>query len=26
VYAACYEDFDARKAAEAIMSRSLKSE
>jgi glycerol-3-phosphate dehydrogenase (NAD(P)+) len=26
VYAACYEDFDARKAAEAMMSRSLKSE
>lgn len=26
VYAACYEDFDARKAAEAIMCRSLKSE
>ena len=26
VYAACYEDFDARKAAKAIMSRSLKSE
>ncbi len=26
VYAVCYEDFDARKAAAAIMSRSLKSE
>jgi glycerol-3-phosphate dehydrogenase (NAD(P)+) len=26
VYAACYEDFDARKAAEAMMSRNLKSE
>ena len=26
VYSACYENFDARKAAEAMMSRSLKSE
>ena len=26
VYNACYNDFDARKAAEAMMSRSLKSE
>ena len=26
VYSACYEDFDARKAAEAMMSRQLKSE
>lgn len=26
VYALCYEDFDARKAVEAIMTRELKSE
>ena len=26
VYNACYNDFDAKKAAEAMMSRSLKSE
>ncbi len=26
VYALCYEDFDARKAVEAIMTRDLKSE
>lgn len=26
VYALCYEDFDARKAVEAMMSRELKSE
>lgn len=26
VYSACYENFDARKAAEAMMSRRLKSE
>ena len=26
VYALCYENFDAHKAVEAIMSRELKSE